>query len=222
MEAFLIAVTGQKGGGGKTTVGSNLASGMAANGLSVAVIDTDSQASFADWADGNSDENIVVQSSPPARLGKTIDAARASGADVILVDTGAKSGSDALEAVSRCDINLIVARPSVLDLRAIRQSVEVAKLANALERTFVLLNAVPAQGSAGDDAEAVVGSQYGIGVVPVRLAYRAAYQHAFTASSWVGAWERNGKAAAEVAALVDWVSTIGRRNADAKAATGAK
>jgi chromosome partitioning protein len=48
--SFVIALTSQKGGSGKTTVAMQLAAGLARHGLGVAVVDLDPQESASRWA----------------------------------------------------------------------------------------------------------------------------------------------------------------------------
>jgi chromosome partitioning protein len=54
---FTVAVIGQKGGNGKTTVAIGLATTAAAVGEDVAVIDLDPQASAAKWKDRRTVDN---------------------------------------------------------------------------------------------------------------------------------------------------------------------
>ena len=82
------AILSEKGGVGKTIVTVHL--GVAAHlaGLDVAIIDLDPQASAAEWADqrgeGRKPEAVTI---PPARLDKLLADLRASGTDLVLIDT---------------------------------------------------------------------------------------------------------------------------------------
>ncbi|MHC5779852.1 hypothetical protein, partial [Nostoc sp.] len=69
---------------------------------------------------------------------------------------------------------------------------------------FVTLNAVPATGSLGDEAETAISEQ-GIKVCPWRLTQRIAFVYAATAGLGVQEYEPNGKAALEVKNLYRWV-----------------
>lgn len=202
----VISILGNKGGVGKTTVAINLACELHRRGHSVAVLDADPNASTSGWADGHAgiSDAFAVQSVVAARLAKTVEAAKDAEADFVVVDTGGRAGDDALTAARVADLVLIPTRPSILDLRGVKASIDVVELAGKKDRTFAVLNAVPSAGIEADQAEEAIVS-YGIGHAPQRLGNRAAYRQSMTQSMDATAYEPKGKAAAEVAALVDWV-----------------
>ena len=84
---YVIAIIGQKGGTGKTTVAVALAVQAAKVGQTVIVIDTDPQANAANWKDRRKADDMVVLATPAARLAPTLEAARKSGADLAIIDT---------------------------------------------------------------------------------------------------------------------------------------
>ncbi|MDT8267812.1 ParA family protein, partial [Roseomonas sp. DSM 102946] len=47
--AFVVAVASQKGGAGKSTVAANLATALLAEGIPVALLDTDPQGTLSRW-----------------------------------------------------------------------------------------------------------------------------------------------------------------------------
>ncbi|KQT51177.1 hypothetical protein ASG43_21470 [Aureimonas sp. Leaf454] len=201
--AKIIAELSGKGGGGKSTSSIHLATALASMGHATVLIDVDPQASSADWADtADLGENLVVQSVVASRLGRTIEAA--ADADYVVIDTGAKSSEEAMSAARVADLILVPCRPSILDLRAIKTSVDVARIAGKLDRTYVFLNAVAAAGTVADEAEEAAGG-YGVPVCPVRFGSRRTFQAAIVSGSHAMAYEPKGKAAAEQAALAEWV-----------------
>ena len=93
-----IAVIAQKGGVGKTTVALNLAVAAVREGLSVAVLDTDPQASAARWGDSRGGEPPTVAAAQASRLPILLAAERRKGVDLVLIDTGPANDTSALAA----------------------------------------------------------------------------------------------------------------------------
>lgn len=197
----VIAILSQKGGAGKTTIALHLAVAAERDGRSAAVIDLDPQASATSWGDSREAETPVVVSAQAARLPQVLEAARAAGADFVVIDTAPHSESAALAAARTADLILIPCRPSILDLRAIGTTVDLAKLAG--KPSAVVLNTVPPRGTLGDEARQAVAG-YGVEIAPVELGQRAAYQHALTAGLSAQEYETSGKAADETTQLYMW------------------
>jgi glycine/D-amino acid oxidase-like deaminating enzyme len=91
-----IAIVGQKGGTGKTTLALSLAVAATEAGLRVVVIDLDPQATAANWADRRGQTTPAVLPAPPGRLRPVIEAAAAQGAALLIIDTPGKIESAAM------------------------------------------------------------------------------------------------------------------------------
>jgi chromosome partitioning protein len=198
-----IAVIAQKGGVGKTTLALHLAVEAAKTG-SVALIDMDPQASAAQWADGREAAEPTVTACPPARLAIALDAARHAGARVAFIDTAPAVESPALAAVRAADFCLIVSRPGIFDLRSIGINVEIAKLTG--KPVAIVFNAAPAQGAQAVEAGKAIATTHGVEVCPIIIRQRAVMGHALVRSKCAQEVEPASKAAAEVAALWDWLA----------------
>jgi chromosome partitioning protein len=197
----VIAILSQKGGAGKTTLALHLAVAAEQNGQQTAVIDLDPQASAANWSDSRTADTPAVVSAQASRLTQVLDAARNAGADLAIIDTAPHSESSALAAARAADLILIPCRPSILDLRAIGSTIDLAKLAK--KPAVVVLNTVPPRGSLADDAaQAVAG--YDIEVAPIHIGSRAAFLHSLTAGLTAQEYEPSGKAAEEITQLYKW------------------
>jgi chromosome partitioning protein len=198
-----VAVIAQKGGVGKTTLTLHLAV-EAAKSARVAIVDMDPQASAAQWADGRQAPQPAVVACPPARLAVTLQQVRRNGAEIAFIDTAPAVESPALAAVRAADFCLIVSRPGILDLRSIGINVEIAKLAG--KPVALVINAGPAQGDRATAAAEHARTSYGVEVCPVVIHQRAILSHALIDSRCAQEVEPAGKAAAEIAALWDWLS----------------
>jgi chromosome partitioning protein len=196
-----VAIISQKGGAGKTTLAVHLAVEAEQCGIPTAIIDLDPQASATGWGDSRSQEAPAVVSAQSARLSRVLGTAREGGAELAIIDTAPHSESAALAAAREADLILIPCRPAILDLRAISQTVDLARLAG--KPAAIVLNATPARGSLTTEAiDAVAG--YSVSVAPVCLGQRAAYVHCLTAGLTAQEFEPEGKAAREVKDLFGW------------------
>ena len=199
---LVVAVISRKGGVGKSTIAVHLAVEAAKAGP-VAVVDLDVQASAAGWGDSRTAEQPAIVTCPPTRLVATLDAAKRAGALVAIIDTAPHAEAPALAAARASDLMLIVTRPGILDLRAIGQSTEIAQLAG--KPAAVVINAAPAVGTQASEAAEAVSETYGAEVCPVVVGQRVAFAPALVSGQTAGEIEPDGKAAAEITALWQWV-----------------
>ena len=193
-----IAVISQKGGAGKTTIALNLAVAALRSGHECAVIDIDPQASAKCWHDLRQDDAPVVVSAQAARLPEILQRAKQNGAELVIIDTAPHSESAALAAARLADLVLVPCRPSLLDLKAITTTIDLAALAKT--PALAVLNTVPVRGGLKGDAEQVLRS-YGVEMAPVTLGHRVAFVHSLTAGQGVLEYEPDGKATEEITEL---------------------
>ncbi len=202
----VIAIVSRKGGSGKSTIAIHLAVAASMAGKETAIIDLDPQSSAAKWSDSRSAEFPVVVSAQAARLEKVLEAAEKEGADLVFIDTSPHTETAALAAIRAADFILVPCRPSIVDLRAIDDTIDLIKLAKKTSVAAAVLNGVPPQGSLGDEAvEAIAG--YGIAVAPVKIGHRSAFVRSLTDGLTAIEYEPKGKAAKEINALYKWTCT---------------
>jgi chromosome partitioning protein len=199
----IIAILSQKGGAGKTTLAINLAVAANESRKQSAIIDIDPQASATNWYDSRDYEEPVVVSAQSARLQNVIDAAKEGGADIVFIDTAPHSESASLAAARIADYILIPCRPAILDLRAIGNTIDLAKLAGT--KAAVVLTCVPPRGTLAQEAAEAV-STYGIDLCPSQIGQRAAFVHSITSGLSVHEYEPKGKASKEINALYKWIN----------------
>ncbi len=138
----VIALVGNKGGAGKTTLTVNLAVGLGRSS-SVVILDTDPQGSSAQWRTIADDEAV-----PPVISATDNLAARVKDLvgqyDYLMVDCPPYvQATQTLSILQLSDVALIPVQPSPLDLWAsihIEKAVERARINNPSLRTLLVIN----------------------------------------------------------------------------------
>ncbi|MEO1643539.1 MAG: AAA family ATPase [Chloroflexota bacterium] len=197
-----LAILSQKGGAGKTTLSFNLAIAAEQDHQTTVLIDLDPQASATQIGDMREADAPSILSVQATRLTNTLEAATDNGAQIAIIDTAPHSERDALAATKAANLVLIPCRPTILDLNAIKRTVELVELAKT--PALGILSAVPPVGKAGEEAIEVL-KHYGLPYCPTPLIQRAAYMHALTCGMGVLEYEPKGKAAHEVKQVYKFV-----------------
>lgn len=138
----IIALVGNKGGAGKTTLAVNVATGIERRG-SVAVLDADPQRSSLQWRAMSTRNNALPVFD--AVEGLTFKARQQAGQyDYLLIDCPPSvEAAQTQEALRLCDVALIPVQPSPLDLWAtvhIEREVESAREKNPNLRALLVIN----------------------------------------------------------------------------------
>ena len=200
----VLAIIGQKGGSGKTTTALGLAVAAAKAGRRVAVIDLDPQATAANWGDRREDkESPAVVSCQAARLMQVLEAAKAQGVQLAIIDTPGKSSDTATRAAKAADRVLLPIQPHLFDIETLESVAEILVLAGK-PPAAVVVNRAPVQGKRHEDTrEALV--RMGYEVAPVVLFNRAAHGDATNLGQAASEYEPKGKAAQEIASLYSYI-----------------
>jgi chromosome partitioning protein len=198
---FTISIIGQKGGTGKTTTALGLAVAAARAGEMVALIDLDPQASATNWKDRRSEDNPAVVSAQSSRLRPTLEAARATGANLVIIDTAGRSDDSALNAARMADVVLVPTRPAMIELEALPAARDIIRTAGN-PSSFVVLNGIHPQASKQvREAREMITKVFGMAVCPVHLSHRSAYSEALTSGRSAQELDPDGKAAEELEKL---------------------
>ncbi len=136
-------------------------------------------------------------------LTQLIDQARGGGADLVIIDTAPKSESASLAAAKLADLILIPCQPSNLDLDAVADTVNIAKLAKT-PAAFVL-NGCKAASSLTEMAADALGD-YGLPLAPPRIGNRVAFIKSLTQGQGVTEYEPKGPSAKEIRALYTYTT----------------
>jgi chromosome partitioning protein len=197
----ILAMASLKGGTGKTTVGLNLAVTAEEAGIRTVVVDVDPQQASAKWGDlrGLTGRGPTVLSAMAARLPQALESAARLGAKMIVIDTAAHAEGILVSTIDSADLVLIPCRPTIVDLQYLAATVQLAGLRR--KNAVVVLNAVQPRTNDRAQAQGAL-SDMGMNMVAVSVSNLVAYARAITTGQGVTEFEPNGKAAAEMRALL--------------------
>jgi chromosome partitioning protein len=202
----VISIISQKGGTGKTTLSLHLAVAAELNGFPTVVLDLDSQASAAGWADNRKHEHPAVISLQANRLSHALKTAADNGAALAIVDTAPHTSEASMSAAEASDLVLIPVRPGILDLRAIATTAKIVKIVD--KQAFAILNSAPPRAPKLVEDALLAIKQHNVAIAPVILHQRSAYTHSLTLGLTASEYEKDGKAAEEIANLFAWIKSL--------------
>lgn len=197
----VVAIIGQKGGTGKTTIATGLAVAAYLNGAKASIIDLDPQTNASDWFERREAPAPDVANIQPGAIKRTLDAARSLGMDWVFIDTPGKMDSASTEAAKHADIVLIPSQAQIFAVDTLRPLKTLLAMAGK-PRAFVVLNLVHPNAKSRPEADAqAIAEGFGIDVAPVHLCNRAAFADAPALGQTPQETEPHGRAAQELAAL---------------------
>lgn len=214
-----ISILSQKGGSGKTTSTLAIAGAAHAQGKTVVVLDIDPQAAATGWYTARKrsglPEGLHVQPLQAVQLEEVLEACREQDVDLVLIDTPPQSDNPAVQAAQLSDLVLIVTKPSVMDLRAIQNTLRLAKVADV--HPYLLLNSVKPVGTRHLEASQTMTSM-GVDVLPVMLGDRVAFMDMLVDGRTPVEYEPGGAAAQEAVKLYEHVNMLMKNAEEVKAA----
>jgi chromosome partitioning protein len=210
----VLAVVGQKGGSGKTTISVGLAVQAIKAGKQVAVIDLDPQTTATNWSDRRNGEAPSVVSCQPGRLTRVLESAEKGGADLAIIDTPGKSAEALIAAAKAASFVLIPLQPQLYDIETVTSLHETLLLAGNPPACAVV-NRSPVQGRRHVEASEAITAM-GLRVCPVVLFARAAHGDAGNVGQVASEYDPDGKASAEMLALYGYITKEIKGNSNGK------
>ncbi len=209
----VIAFASQKGGSGKTTLAGHIAVQAELSGAGpVAVVDTDPQASLADWWNERDASTPVFMRTSVTNLSADLRLLHDHGIKLVIIDTPPAITDTIIEVVKVSDLVVVPTRPSPHDLRAVGAAVDLIETLHK-PLVFVVNGATPRARVTSEVAIAL--SQHGT-VSPSIVHQRVGFATSMTDGRTVMEIPGQTRAAAEIAALWTYLDerlnkTFGRR-----------
>lgn len=204
---LVLTFANLKGGSGKTTLATNVAAALHADGHKTLIVDCDTQGSASAWATRAAE---LGQDGPPCVAltggGAIVRDLRrlAASYDVAIVDGPARLSAETRAAVLAADLVAVPVTPGASDVWAAAEMVRVLDDAKALRpelRAVLVMNRVDRTGLARA-AEKAVASAFGWPLCDVSVGHRVAFGEAMLAGRGVVQTAPESAAAHEVRRLV--------------------
>jgi chromosome partitioning protein len=208
-----LVIASQKGGAGKTTIAAHIAvAAELAKAGPVVLIDTDPQGSLSDWWNTREAKTPALATATLAELTAKLQALQAAGVALAIIDTPPAITEAIRDVVKQADFVLIPTRPSPHDLRAVGQTVDIAREANK-PFAFCVTQAKP---TARLTVQAVAAlSAHGV-VAPSIVHDRVDYAASMVDGRTVVETDAKGRSSTEIKELLSFVQAQMHEKSKAK------
>jgi chromosome partitioning protein len=205
---MIVALTGQKGGVGKSTTAVCLAVAALERNQRVLLVDADPQGTTRTWGDvaserGQAAPTVVAMGATMHRPGQLRDVAQ--GYDVAFIDCPPRHGDVQRAALMVADVAILPCGPSAADAWALASALEVVNEARALRedlKACILITRKQGRTALGKAARTALLSS-GLPVLTTELGHRVAYQEALAAGQGVTTYAPRDAGAREIFNLLD-------------------
>ncbi|CAF2142793.1 unnamed protein product [Rotaria magnacalcarata] len=205
----VIAILNQKGGVGKTTLATNIATKLHLDNENVLLIDSDPQGSARDWhAVGNSDLPVIGLDRPT--LDKNIGKI-ASKFDWVVIDGAPQLTDMAISSIKCADLVIIPVQPSPYDIWASSDLVDIIKqrqqINNDIPKAYFCISRKIANTTLSKDV-LVALKDYGFPVMCASTSQRIVYPKSAAEGKSIFDQPKNHEAIEEITAILEEIKTI--------------
>ena len=200
----VLALLNQKGGVGKTTLATNVATALAQQGKKVILIDADQQGSALDWSAARKGELLFpVVGLPKDTLHREM-IALADPYDWVIIDGPPRVYNVAKSAIAASDMVVIPVQPSPYDVWAAKEIVdliaEVQIIKADLKAVFAVNRKIVGTAIGRDVVEAL--TSYQMPVLATFISQRVGFAETAAAGQTVLETDPNGLGSQEIRAMV--------------------
>jgi chromosome partitioning protein len=198
----VLVFASRKGGSGKSTLSAHLAAHAAKPSRPTLLIDADPQGSLSLWHELRGQEVPALRRGSRG-LADAVKAAKREGYAWTFIDTPPNKSAAVVEAIRLATLVVIPARPSVFDLDAVRETID---LARELRKPYaVVINGAPAkrndvESSIVTDARAGL-NEFNVPVWSGQITHRSDFSLALAAGEGAKEFDPDSAAATEIAQL---------------------
>lgn len=205
-----IAVLGEKGGSGKTTISVNMAAELASRGQRVLLVDADPQGTAIEWAGIAAEaghagpRTIALGDNIRSELGNL-----ASEHDWTIVDLPGRASKRAAAAVMMADLAILPCQPSPADAWALGSTIELLSDARELRpelRVAILMNRTDRTVIGHSTKDAI--ESLAVPLFETTFGNRTTFREALATGQGVTAYSSSSAAAAEVRKLVEEIHAL--------------
>lgn len=205
---MILALTGQKGGIGKSTTAVCLAALGVERGMRVLLVDADPQGTSRTWGEvaneaGLPTPTIVAMGATMHKPGQLPSIAEAY--DLTVIDCPPRHGDIQRSALMIADVAILPCGPSAADAWALSSAIDVVNEARTLRdalKACIVITRKQGRTALGKGARNVLESS-GLPVLTSELGYRIAYQESLAAGRGVTTFAPRDRAASELQSLFD-------------------
>lgn len=181
---MITVVGGIKGGGGKTTLATNLCVMRSLNNKKVLLVDADEQKTASDWASQREALGISTPWTTIQLFGKAIHTEirkMVKDYDDIIIDVGGRDTTSQRSALAIADICLIPFKPKSFDmwtLGTVKTMINELRVVNDKLKTYAVINQADSRGSDNDGSFEMIREISDFICIPTAIGYRKAFANA--------------------------------------------